>query len=117
MGNIEVRRIGLVGFGLAVLIILLTGCRSPSSPIPGEEMTFTSSSEQSHTHVVTLFRSDIESPPASGISMETSISAGHFHQMTMTQQELIAVNNGTTVSIVTTVDSGHSHAFQIMKWF
>jgi hypothetical protein len=35
----------------------------------------------------------------------------------MTQAQLMECNNGTTVAITTSVNSGHSHTFQIAKWF
>jgi hypothetical protein len=35
----------------------------------------------------------------------------------MTQAELQAVNGGTTVTITDSVVSGHSHSYQIQKWF
>jgi hypothetical protein len=35
----------------------------------------------------------------------------------MTQAELQSVNSGNTVTITTSVVSGHSHTFDIKKWF
>jgi hypothetical protein len=104
----------LAAFGLAKC----SSYTSPSTPTPGG--TFTSTTSNGHTHTFTLTQSDVQSPPAAGISGTTS-SVGHTHTFAMTQAQLQQVNGGATVTITSgsTDASGgpHTHDFAIKKWF
>jgi hypothetical protein len=107
------------GFLGAFVYLGLTNCSSPTEPeIPDtSQNTFTSSSNSGHTHRVTISRSQVENPPAGGITLTTTSSGGHTHSFSMTQQQLQNVNNGQTVTITDSTVSGHSHQYQISKWF
>lgn len=109
----------LAGLAAFAVLALWPGCggSSSSTPPPTTGGTFTSSNVQSHTHTVTLNQSEVESPPGAGISRQTSTSVYHSHLFVMTQAELQSVNSGNTVTITTSVVSGHSHTFDIKKWF
>ena len=107
---------GLAGFGV---LALWPGCSGSSSttPPPTTGGTFTSSTVQSHNHTVTLTQSEVQSPPSAGIFRETSSSVYHTHSVTLSQADLESVNAGNTVTISTSVTSGHSHTFDFKKWF
>jgi len=110
---------GIVG-GAALALWPSCSGSSSTTPPPTTGGTFTSSTVETHTHTVTLDRSEVESPPAAGISRDTSSNAYpilHSHVFAMTQAELQSVNSGNTVTISTSVISGHSHTFDIKKWF
>lgn len=104
----------------ALFFMGLTNCKSPASPeTPNnpDQKTFSSTSSSGHTHTITLNRSEVENPPAAGITRQTSSSSGHTHTFSMTQTQLQSVNNSTQVSITDSVSSGHSHNYTIAKWF
>lgn len=105
--------------GLGILISAgLSRCKDGSSPTgPSVDKTFTSTSNSGHTHTVTVQKTEIESPPAAGISRETSSSSGHTHTFAMSQAQLQAVNGGGSVDILTSTVSSHQHTFTISKWF
>jgi len=93
-------------------------CKSPMSPSdPNEEKTFRSSYDDGHTHTITIKKTEIQNPPASGISRSTSSDSYHSHTFTMSQAELQMVNSGVSVSVKTGVSSGHTHTFTVTKWF
>jgi hypothetical protein len=106
--------------GLLGLFLTLGGAACSSSTTPSNtttSQTFTSTSVQSHTHTVTIQKTEVDSPPSGGISRQTSTSGGHSHTFTMTQDQLNSVKNGASVQIETSVDSSHSHSFTIAKWY
>lgn len=108
------------GLGLSAVVLSLggTACKSSTTPSnPTDSQTFTSTSAQSHTHTVTIQKTEVDTPPTGGISRQTFTSGGHSHTFTMTQDQLNSVKNGTSVQIETSVESSHSHAFTIAKWY
>ncbi len=107
------------GFLGALVYLGLTDCSSPTEPeIPDtDQRAFTSSSSSGHTHTVTITRTQIENPPAGGITLTTSSSGGHTHSFSMSQQQLQTVNSGQTVTITDSTVSSHNHQYQISKWF
>jgi hypothetical protein len=84
---------------------------------PNAQRTFTSTSDDGHTHTITIQRSEVQNPPASGITRQTSTSTAHTHQFSMTQAELMTVNGGGSVNVTTSVTNVHDHSFTITKWF
>ena len=104
----------------AFVFMGLSSCKSPESPDTPDDSSqkaFTSTSNSGHTHRITLNRSDIENPPAAGITRQTSSGSGHTHSFSMSQAQLQSVNNGNSVNITDSVSSGHSHTYTIQKWF
>ncbi len=102
----------------------LAGCKSSTTPSsPTDSKVFTSSTELSHTHTVTLEKTYVESPGANGLSLTTNASAygGHTHSVVLTRDQLVSVMGGASVVIVTGVADGglgaHTHTFTIQKWF
>ena len=59
-------------------------------------------------------RTEVETPPS---TRQTSSSDGHTHTFTMTQSQLQAVKGGQSIKITDSMVSGHTHDFQIQKWF
>lgn len=115
------RRFRIPGVLACVALLAWYGCSSSSSPsapsTPSTSHRFTSSVAAGHTHTVTIAKAEVETPPVSGISEETSISSGHSHTFTMTEAQLLSVKGGGTEVITTSVVSGHSHTFTITKWY
>ncbi len=106
----------------AATFVLLSGAgcksnQSPSTPPTSGGQNFTGSVSQDHSHTVTIQRTEVESPPAAGISRQTSSSQAHTHTFTMTQAQLQAVKDGQTIRITDSLVSGHTHEYQIQKWF
>lgn len=109
-----------IGFLAGLIYLSKVGCKgTPTTPdIPDiDQKSFTSSTDQGHSHTVIISQSEIENPPAGGISRSTSSSDGHTHTFSMTQAELQSVKSGNTVEVSDSVVSGHSHTYQITKWF
>ena len=109
---------GVNGFFAGVLVMLGFGCSSSSPEMPDDsEQTFVSSVEEGHTHTVTIQKSEVENPPGGGINRSTTSGGGHTHSFSMTQQQLQDVKDGQTVTVTDSVSSGHSHQYQISKWY
>ncbi|MHB8093759.1 MAG: hypothetical protein ACYDH0_02345 [Candidatus Aminicenantales bacterium] len=110
--------VGAGGFFGILMTSLLTRCSSSSSPSnPTTDRTFSSSSENGHTHTITLQKAEVETPPASGINRATSSSSGHTHNFVMTQAELQTVLGGGSVVITVSLVDAHVHSFTVTKWF
>ena len=108
------------GAFLALLAFGLTGCSDSTTPNPGTTRTFTSSVANSHTHTVTIERSDVQNPPMAGITETTSSNSSHTHSFAMTQAQLMTCNGGGMVMVMTgssDVGGAHTHNFSITKWF
>lgn len=111
----------VAGGSMGLAVLMQSGCSSnssPSNPSDSASHTFTSSTDSGHSHTVTMSQSEVNSPPAGGISRQTSSSSGHTHVFSMAQaQMMMMMQGGGAVSVTTSVDSGHSHTFSMMKWF
>lgn len=107
----------LVAAAVILSGFVLTGCKTSSTtPTDPNSRVFTSSTDQGHTHTITIQKTEIETPPAGGISRQTSAN-GHTHTFTMNEAELLNVKNGTAVVVTTSDTNGHSHNFTIQKWY
>jgi len=104
--------------GATVLLgVVQAACKnSPTTPTDPNSRVFTSSSDQGHTHTITIQKTEIEAPPTAGISRQTSAN-GHTHTFTMTEAQLTNVKNGTPAAITTADSNGHTHNFTIQKWY
>ena len=111
--------LGLLGVLAAILIVAGPACKSSTTADnPLTEKSFISTSTDSHTHGVTLWRNEIENPPSGGMARATSLVNSHIHTFAMSQSQLQSVKDGAKVDIVTSTDStGHTHTFTIQKWF
>jgi len=107
---------------LALLVFGVTGCGSSTTPPNGggTSRSFTSTSTNAHTHGVTILRTEVESPPGTGITKTTTSNSAHTHSFAMTQAELQTVNGGTGVTVTSgssPTGGDHTHNFTITKWF
>ncbi len=114
--KVRVATVVLLAFSFGVLLASC-GSSHPTKPkSTADSFVFTSSVTAGHTHTVTIQKSDIETPPAAGISTVTSTVLGHNHTFNMSQSDLMSVQTGPVV--VTTGDTGgHTHDFTIQKWY
>lgn len=111
--------------GLAALVLFgafMVGCSSSTTTPPpsGNTHVFNSTSVNSHTHSVTLNKTDVQTPPMAGISGTTTSNSAHTHSFAMTEAELTTVNGGGSVTVTTgnsDVTGAHTHQFTITKWF
>lgn len=119
-------RFGLLGALACVALLVWFGCsssgsnsKSPTGPSTPDTTShvFTSSLVASHMHTITLAKTEVETPPAAGISRETSSTGGHTRTFTMSAAQLTSVKGGGTETITTSVVNSHSHTFTITKWY
>jgi len=115
-----------------VLTPILSAC-STDSTSPGSTSTNTNQTEPScdgagetssvtlgHQHNLCVPLADLQNPPAAGATYVTSTTDLHQHQVTLMQSDLVAVNQGQTVNVMTSSASaaglaGHTHAFAVQK--
>lgn len=107
---------------VALIALAFSSCSGSTTPNPpgGTSRAFTSSSNNSHTHSVTLQRTEVETPPAGGIAKTTTSNSAHTHSFAMTQAELDTVDGGGSVTVTSgssDVGGAHTHTFTITKWF
>lgn len=113
--------------GGSVLLVLpagwaLGGCSSGSSttmavqtPDAGADgIRFTSDTTGGHTHDFFIAMSTLEQPPSGGISGDTTVTLNHDHVVSLSQDELAAIQAGQAVSKQTTVVDGHLHTFKFL---
>jgi outer membrane lipoprotein-sorting protein len=107
-----------IAFVILIIFLAWSGCSKKSNQATtssdADGLQVTSSSANAHTHTVKVLFADLTNSSSAGITY-TSSSNGHTHTIYLTQQQLIAINNGSTVTIVSSVDSGHSHNWVISK--
>lgn len=117
----EFLKLGAVAVGAGLAPLLTTRCSSSTTPPPSDaQHSFTSTNVNSHTHSVTLDKTDVQTPPFAGVSGNTSTSSGHVHAFALTQGQLTTVLGGGSVTITTgsSVSGGaHTHDVTITKWF
>jgi hypothetical protein len=88
----------------------------PGAPTrSGSATVYTSSVTQEHTHTATIEDDSYSTPPAGGLSSTTSVNQGHDHPLFVSAEDLLRVNIGETISIVTGVSTGHTHTFTLLK--
>jgi hypothetical protein len=108
------RREFLVGLG-SLLVLASTGCSSSSTSTSADGFDVRSSVVNAHSHVVTVFNADLESPPAGGADyLSTDVSA-HLHQISLSAAQLAAIQSGQTVTVTSTVEAAHQHTWTIRK--
>lgn len=107
---------------LALLVFGVTGCGDSTTPPNGggTSRSFTSTTNNGHSHGVTILRTEVESAPGAGITKTTTSNSAHTHSFAMTQAELQTVNSGTAVTVTSgnsPTGGDHTHNFTITKWF
>lgn len=70
-----------------------------------------------HTHDFTVMATDLATPPAAGVSSNTSPydDDQHVHTVALTQANLQAIQAGQTVAITSGTTLTHSHVFNFRK--
>ena len=110
------RRGFIEGFGLAVLtaqLLPLIAHASGKSPSDGNEaadsLTIHSGSGfVPHVHDLLIPYAVLNAPPLQGVRLETTKALFHTHDIVLTREQLITVNEGGTVTAI-----GGSHHFVI----
>ena len=66
-----------------------------------------------HTHDFTIMMTDLATPPAAGVSGNTSayVDDGHVHTMALTTTDLSNIQAGMTVTKTSGSALGHTHDF------
>ena len=76
---------------------------------------YTSSTNSSHHHTFTLDDMDLSSPPAAGVSGDTSTDGMHSHTVDISADQLTSVGMGESVEITSGVAGSHTHVFTFVK--
>jgi hypothetical protein len=80
----------------------------------GNQIVYTSSNADGHSHTFSLDVAALSSPPSAGVSGQTSAS-GHTHSVSITAAQLQTINAGQSVSVTTGNAAGHVHVFTFIK--
>ena len=108
--------VSIIAVGLVVSLLACGGLACSKAPAVGQgDIMVTSSVDAGHSHQVTISGADIENPPASGKTIDTTSNSGHRHTVTLTQQEYESIKNGGEVTINASSSGGHIHTFVITK--
>ncbi|MBI2832701.1 MAG: hypothetical protein HYX79_10645 [Chloroflexi bacterium] len=108
---------GSLGVGVALLAVqtagsaILSGCAAAPSP----DITSTSSIDFNHSHNATIPGADIDNAPSE--KTYTSDGASHTHAITLKKTDFETIKKGQQVSVVSTATgtTPHTHTFNIMK--
>lgn len=83
--------------------------------VNGNQAVYTSSNVAAHTHTFGINLTDFTTPPANGVSGETSDNAQHTHTVSVSAADLASVETGQSVMITTSNVAGHTHVFTFVK--
>jgi hypothetical protein len=85
----------------------------PTTTVTAGTLTYTSNVVNAHSHNFSILMTEVSTPPAAGISRNTSPAStdGHVHVVTLTQAQLSQINANGTVTMDTSVTENHSHTF------
>lgn len=90
----------------------------PPPPPPPDEcdgVSATSNVVLAHAHSICVPAADLASPPAAGVTYTSTLENAHTHDIALSQAQLAAIERGETVSVSSTTDEFHAHAFAIMR--
>ena len=89
----------------------------PAAPpqASGGQIIYSSSMTSAHFHTFALDQTALTSPPAGGVSGDTSLVAQHVHTVTVTSDQLSAVGAGQTIQVMSGLSAGHTHVFTFTK--
>ncbi|MDD5773490.1 MAG: hypothetical protein PHX78_08525 [bacterium] len=109
---------------IGIFLCLEAGCKSSSNSTSSSDTSgfqVTSSATNGHTHSVTILSADLASLPAAGATYTSTssggsyYSSGHTHTIFLSQQQLTAINSGSTVTVTSSVTESHTHDWVITK--
>jgi hypothetical protein len=94
------------GVGVAVVTaqcLSLIACASGNSPSDGNKaadnlIIHSSAGTLSHVHDLLIPYAVLNAPPLQGVKLETTRALFHTHDVVLTQEQLIVVNQGGTVT-------------------
>ena len=97
-----------------------TGSSDPNAPAAPPAQSngmdvYTSSTNSAHTHTFTLDDSAITTPPAAGVSGDSSTDEAHSHTVAISSDQLAQVATGASVEITSGQASAHTHVFTFVK--
>ena len=108
--------IGLLVLGVMLVVLLSAGVLSCGGKSASTgDITVTSSVSAGHSHQVTISGADIDNPPTGGKTITTTYVNFHTHTITLSQQDYQTIKNEGTVTVTTSEVNGHSHTFTIKK--
>jgi len=81
----------------------------------GTMVVYTSSTNSSHHHTFMLDDAQIASPPAEGVSGDSSNDGMHTHTVEISAAELAEIANGDTVQVTSGNTGSHTHVFTFEK--
>src|SRR5512144_3220808 len=79
---------------------------SPSPSAPGFDVT-SNPDNTGHNHSVRILNADLSAPPAGGVIYPSTGS--HIHTITLSQQQLIDIANGSAVTVVSSASGVPAH--------
>ena len=88
---------------------------SPAESFNIDSSTGTAPGGYPHSHIVAVLFADLSSAPAAGVTYLTSSAESHSHQVTLSKSDLLDIQEGKTRSESSTVVSGHQHTFALSK--
>jgi hypothetical protein len=77
--------------------------------------------DDSHNHTVCVLTSDLTTPPAAGVTYESSNNGAHTHKVTLTAAQLSSIAAGGQVVVTSTSDvdpnngDDHTHTWTLSK--
>ena len=92
----------------------LLSCSSDDSPTGGgggqsDLIVSTSSVDAGHSHTASIRRDELSSN--TDRTLTSSSAGGHTHLVTLTAADFATLRGGMSVTVVSSVDGGHSHRF------
>jgi hypothetical protein len=107
----------LLGYAaLSVQILPLTGCSAAVETAPADSLAVTSSRDSKlgrwahHSHLLYVPLQSFKAPPREGVTLSTTRTYLHSHEVALSQAQLVTVARGGTVLVK---DSGGAHTFSI----
>jgi hypothetical protein len=90
------------------------GDATPAAPAPGFDIA-SSPDNTGHSHLVRILDADLAAPPAGGVIYTSTGS--HTHTVPLTQQQLTDINNGLSVTVISSLGGApaHTHTWTIAK--
>lgn len=104
------RRSLIAGAGLALLSLQLPAPPArAAAPSPAGALIIRSGQGfVPHTHDLWIPRAVLRAPPREGVTLTSTLGRGHTHEVALSHDDLVAVNQGATVSV-----KGGSHTFAV----
>jgi hypothetical protein len=107
----------LLGYAaLSIQILPLTGCSSAEETAPPDSLAVTSSRNSKlgrwayHSHLLYVPLQLFRAPPRQGVTLSTTRTYFHSHEVPLTQDQLFTVARGGAVQVN---DSAGAHSFSI----